>query len=364
MSSRDLTAIEDGGRTRDYGPSRLIVELTNICNLHCTYCLRDQDALYHTPANFFSVKLLRRIIGEAREAIGASHVMFTGGETTLHPNFKEVIEAVGREGLKCSFVTNGWHFERTWPVLQSNRDVVTHVAFSLDGPTRETHDHWRGDGSFVRLVRAFARCRRAELPFVIKTVIRKDTLPQLEQISLFAARLGAAALNFGHLLPTSNQFADELGLTAAERTQAEQEVAMLARIFKMRVSLEVGYYNIDPAPPCSALASRSCNIDYRGRLSLCCNLSGYRGALHTNDVVGDLNEESFMSAFARLRNTAEQQMARRRSAIAEALAHNVKPGIELGSPCLFCLTTFAKTPWQAQAESPARTLPIIQSTAV
>ena len=47
-------------------PTRLSVELTNICNLHCSYCMRDEDALYHTKANFFPADLLGRIIREAR----------------------------------------------------------------------------------------------------------------------------------------------------------------------------------------------------------------------------------------------------------------------------------------------------------
>jgi MoaA/NifB/PqqE/SkfB family radical SAM enzyme len=361
MASADLTVLEDGGRTRDYGPPRLIVELTNICNLHCSYCLRDEDALYHTRAEFFSLELLDRIIKEAREAMGISHVMFTGGETTLHPKFREVIETVGAHGLKCSFVTNGWHFERVWPAISANRNVVTHVAFSLDGATREAHDRWRGADSFVRLVRAFSRCRHEQLPFVIKSVLRKDTLPQLEQIAIFAARMGASALNFGHLLPTSAGF-DELALNADERTAAEQEVALLARIFKMRITLEVGYYNIDPAAPCSALASRSCNIDYRGRLSLCCNLSGFRGAAGEKDVVADLNNEPFAAAFARLQNVAREQMTIRQSALAQHAAENIKPDLALGSPCLFCLATFAKMPWQSPGEKLSRMLPVVQAT--
>ena len=360
MAANDITTLEDGGRTRNYGPPRLIVELTNICNLHCSYCLRDEDALYHTPANFFSVELLRRVVAEAQEAIGASHVMFTGGETTLHPKFSEIIQAVGEHGLKCSFVTNGWHFERVWPAIAANRNAVTHVAFSLDGATREAHDKWRGEGSFVRLARAFSRCRHEELPFVIKTVLRKDTLPQLEQIAIFAARMGAAALSFGHLLPTSNQFDNESGLTTQERTIAEQEIALLARIFKMRISLEVGYYNIDAAAPCSALASRSCNIDYRGRLSLCCNLSGYRGELDQPDVVADLNDEPFAPAFARLQRLAELQMTRRRNALNEHALRKAEPGLELGSPCLYCLNTFQKIPWQSPASLAARSLPVMR----
>ncbi len=346
MFPADATALEEVGRTRDYGPPRLIVELTNICNLHCSYCLRDEDALYHQKANFFSIDLLQRVIREARQAMGASYVMFTGGETTLHPKFKEIIETVGAEGMKCSFITNGWHFERVWPVIESNRDVVTHVAFSLDGPNRETHDRWRGEGSYVRLVRAFSRCHRGGLPFVVKCVMRKDTLPQFEKIALFAARMGAAALNFGHLLPTSDDFHNEFGLSAQDRTLAEQEIALLARIFKMRISLEVGYYNIDPAPPCSALAGRSCNIDYRGHLSLCCNLSGFRGAIGETEVVADLNVEDFASALARLNRIAATQLNSRREVLAEFAGRNEAPALDVGSPCLHCLQSFGKIPWQ------------------
>jgi len=344
---------------RSYGSQRASVELTNICNLHCGYCLRDDEALYHSPANFFPIPLLREIARAGREAIGLSEISFTGGEPTLHPQFAEAIAVVADEGLTTSFVTNGWHFERVWPAIAARRDAIMHVAFSLDGATRDAHDKWRGAGSFVRLVKAFSRCQHYGLPFEIKTVVRKDTLPQLEEIAIFSARMGAAALNLGHLLPTSEKFENELSLSAHERTMAEQEIAMLARIFKMPIRLDVGYYNIDPAAPCSPLAGRSCNIDYRGRLSLCCSLSGYRGELDQPDVVADLNKEAFAPAFARLQRLVELQRERRVRALNEHAQKNIKPGPELGSPCLFCLDTFKKVPWDSAAAS--RSLPVIHT---
>jgi MoaA/NifB/PqqE/SkfB family radical SAM enzyme len=358
----DTHAGEDGGRVRDYGPRRLTVELTNTCNLHCSYCLRDEDALYHERARFFPVELLRRIVREARESVGASHVMFTGGEVTLHPEFGSILAAVREEGLTCSFITNGWRFERVWPALKANRDALTHVSFSLDGATRESHDRWRGEGSFVRIVRAFSRCRAEGLPFGVKVGLRRDKLPHLEQIAMFAARMGASALSFGHLLPTSEQFERELALDARERNEAEEEVALLARVFKMRVTIEVGYYNTDAAAPCSALAGESCNVDYRGRLSLCCNLSGYRGASGEPDVVADLNVEGFAEAFARLNTVASAQSERRRAAL-EAHAREVggRADLNLGSPCLFCLRSFGKTPWRVESANVARSLPVVQS---
>jgi MoaA/NifB/PqqE/SkfB family radical SAM enzyme len=359
---QEIHVHEEGPRARDYGPTRLTVELTNVCNLHCSYCLRDEDALYHARASFFDAGLLRRIVREARESVGASHVMFTGGEVTLHPEFGAALAAVREEGLKCSFVTNGWRFERVWPAITANREAVTHVAFSLDGATREAHDRWRGEGSFVRLVRAFARCRAAGLPFSVKVGLRRDTLPHIEQIAMFAARMGASSLSFAHLLPTDAAAEREHALDARERTEAEQEIALLARVFRMRVRVDVGYYNTDPAAPCSALASVSCNVDYRGRLTLCCNLSGYRGAGGDGDVVADLNAEGFAEGFARLRALADSQNERRRAALeAHAREGGAKADLGLGSPCLFCLQSFGKAPWRGEAMSSTRSLPVVQS---
>ncbi|HKY27385.1 MAG TPA: radical SAM protein, partial [Pyrinomonadaceae bacterium] len=70
-----------------FGPRRLTIELTNICNLHCSYCLRDDDALYRSPAEFLAAEFLERVIHEAREVMGVTHLVFTGGEPTLHPEF-------------------------------------------------------------------------------------------------------------------------------------------------------------------------------------------------------------------------------------------------------------------------------------
>lgn len=325
-------------------PRRIVIELTNICNLHCSYCLRDDEALYQTRARFFPLDLLRRILRDAREAAGVSHVSFTGGEPTLHPDFGGILEAVGAEGMRASFVTNGWHFDRVWPVLDVHRSAVSVVSFSVDGATRETHDRWRGAGSFDRVIRAFTRCRMGNIPFAVKAVIRRDTVPQFQDLVLLAARMGAQAIHFSHVLPTSGEVESESAMSLEERAHAEQEIALLRRILKMPVALDVGYANIDPAPPCAPLQGASFSVDYQGRLSLCCNMSGFRGAAQESDVVADLNEESFTTAWLRVRRLASEQVARRAAALA---ARGADADLHTASPCLFCLQTFGKIPWRS-----------------
>jgi MoaA/NifB/PqqE/SkfB family radical SAM enzyme len=349
-------------RHGDFGSRRLSIELTNICNLHCSYCLRDEDALYHSPANFLSPEFLERVVVEAKVSMGITRLAFTGGEPTLHPQFRRILEIAESNGLLVGFITNGWHFERIWPTINTYRSSIASVGFSLDGVTRESHDRWRGEGSFVRLAKAVTRCHANQIPFAIKVVIRRDTTPNLEQFALFAARMGATSLNFAHLLQTSSDVEATSGLSFEERRNAEQEIANLSRIFKMRIGIDVGYYNVDLSPPCSALAGVSANIDYRGRLSLCCNLSGFRGAVGEGDVVADLNIEGFSSAFARLSRVAADQLEARRARLTMLAEQGLTPDLNSGSPCLFCLDTLGKVPWRessALVSAESRSLPIL-----
>lgn len=341
--------------------SNITIELTNVCNLHCSYCIRDEDALHKTRARFFPLDLLHRIIVGAREAYGLSYVTFTGGEVTLHPQFAEIVEMVANENLQLGFVTNGWHFDRVCAALVRHKPAVRLVAFSLDGATADAHDRWRGAGSFVRVIRAVARCHAYGIPFIFKTVIRRDTVSQLEQISMLGARLGAAGAHFAHLLPTSAEDDTQLSLNLAEQRQADYEIAALAKILKINVGVAAGYYNIDPASPCSVLSGTSCNVDWRGRLTLCCNLAGYRGATEEEpDVAADLTQEDFATAYARLRDIADAQLERRRDALAAFKAAGQAPDLGTGSPCAFCLQSMGKIPWRSNThQSTRRPLPLL-----
>ncbi len=80
------------------------------------------------------------------------------------------------------------------------------------------------------------------------------------------------------------------------------------------------------------MQGKNCNVDYRGRLSLCCNLSGYRGATEESDVVADLNHEDFAAGFARLNQLAALQVERRRVALAEIARQGAAPDLYTAYP--------------------------------
>ena len=131
----------------------------------------------------------------------------------------------------------------------------------------------------------------------------------------------------------------------------------------MKIGVATGYYNLDPAPPCNALQGTNCNVDYRGRLTLCCNLSGYRGASAETDVAADLTREDFADGYARLRQLAARQVERRRLALEEMAQSGAEPDLYTASPCLFCLQSFGKIPWHKPTEAKSRSLPVLSLTA-
>jgi hypothetical protein len=151
----------------------------------------------------------------------------------------------------------------------------------------------------------------------------------------------------------------EFALSQEERRDAEHEIAILSNIFKMQVTIATGYFNIDPAIPCVALRGEHLNVDYRGRLTLCCNLSGYRGSEGEDDVVADLKTESFADGYERLRAVAASQVTRRREALDALRDREIPPDVNLSSPCMFCLLSFNKIPWQNSLKGRERELPVL-----
>src|SRR2546425_12182637 len=96
------------------GLKKLVVELTSLCNLSCEYCLKDFGG---SPLD---TALLKRILLEAR-TLGASKITFTGGEASLYPQLDEAFRAAESPGYRSALVTNGWHFPRILPLLDSPR---------------------------------------------------------------------------------------------------------------------------------------------------------------------------------------------------------------------------------------------------
>ena len=144
---------------------RIVIELTNRCNLSCGHCFDER----HAATGDLSWGL-RKGLREGK-GCGIEQLSFTGGEPTIHRRFKEIIQRVAKAGYRFSFVSNGVSFPRIYPLLLKHRRWFVGATFSLDGAREETHDRLRGKGSYRRVMRAASICVVKELPFTLNMVL-------------------------------------------------------------------------------------------------------------------------------------------------------------------------------------------------
>lgn len=152
---------ETTSTSNSYGIRSLTINVTQICNLHCTYCAAGGDGSYGDPVKKIAVEKTLpqiRIFLEQVQPGESFHIAFLGGEPLLYP---ETIRAIGeyareegaRRDVSVTFkvTTNGTLV--TDAAIAALRAIRSNVVVSLDGPA-EINDRQRvqkdGRGSFQK----------------------------------------------------------------------------------------------------------------------------------------------------------------------------------------------------------------------
>jgi MoaA/NifB/PqqE/SkfB family radical SAM enzyme len=234
-------------------------------------------------------------------------------------------------------VSNGVNFPLIHPLLLMYRRWLKGVTFSLDGAREETHDRLRGTGSYRRVMRAASICLLKEIPFTLNMVLTAQNRHEVGEMVWLAGRLGSAGVRFGHLMPTPETALRRLDLSPQERREADARIWQLQKSAPVAVGMAPGYFSESPFFPCAPLELQEYNLDYRGNLTLCCQLSGYSGGTAGTDVMGNLHEVSLTEACDRFRRRVAKYLADKQ--------HKINRGefSELDHcPCWYCVKYLGK----------------------
>lgn len=288
---------------------KLIIELTNRCNLNCHHCFTGR----HGGRTDLPLAVLTTILAEAK-AHGFEHLNFTGGDPTVYrpadqqpqgpgahgySGFATAVQATCQAGYHFSLNTNGWNFSESYRHLLPYREQLQVITFSLDGASEATHDHLRGKGSYRRVLQAMSICVVQDLPFTVSMVITAHNRHELAQLAQMSHRLGSRGLRFGHLMPSPITTAMGFDLTPWERKLVEAEIHELRRQVPLPIGMAPGDHTTNLFP-CAALHLQEVNIDCEGNMTTCCHLSGHGNGAGTGDVIGNLQTMSFTDAYHKL----------------------------------------------------------------
>ncbi|KAF0226065.1 MAG: radical SAM protein [Erysipelotrichaceae bacterium] len=97
---------------------RIYIEITNVCNLNCSFCLPTQR-----KSQFMSVSEFEHILTEIKDH--TQHIyLHIKGEPTLHPQLKQFMDLAAQVHLKVHLVSNGTLLD------QLDFDLLVHPALA------------------------------------------------------------------------------------------------------------------------------------------------------------------------------------------------------------------------------------------
>jgi MoaA/NifB/PqqE/SkfB family radical SAM enzyme len=267
-------------------------ELSNLCNLHCTHCIRGS---HQAAIDQLDLPLITRVLDEAVALFDSVEVVFTGGEPLASELFPRVVRELSARELSYRFVTNGWLLPRHLSLLQAHPPRFVRV--SLSGATEETHDAQRGRGSFRRALLGAVSLLSRGIPADLSLLLTRQSRSEIGHAIDLAAHLGVRELHLTLMQPTPESVAAELDLTPEEWREIAREVNTAAAHSSTPIVLDYGGPIPTPRERCNTLASRQLYVDARGRVPFCCQLSRYGDG--AEQILGDLTRESLASVVAR-----------------------------------------------------------------
>ncbi|MDB4264673.1 radical SAM protein [bacterium] len=190
-------------------PQRLVLELTNSCNLSCIMCGRTTKNFQATFFNFEWFKKLEPVMDRVTEM-----TLFGWGEPTVHPKFRQILEYLAQFPVKKYFLTNGMLVNSFDNLIVNTVDVL---AISLDGANSSTNDKIRRGADFNRIIqnlrslidrRNASPQKRPYINFVM--TLMKDNFHELPLLVKLAHAIGIEEVKAVYLTSFSKKMASQV----------------------------------------------------------------------------------------------------------------------------------------------------------
>ncbi len=245
------------------------IEFTNVCDLNCIWCPLDR-----IRKGFMKIELLKKILKDVvkKENKIKNIALHHGGETTLHPKLKEMLDLIREYKIKnpnfpkISLLTNANQLtkEKSKAIIDSK--VVDWMRFSIDGGNKEDFEHIRKGAKWERVlgnVHNFLNINKG-ISTSIFTIL-KDKKKFSKEFLKLVSRVDEHKVVFPH---------EWRGEIKIEKNKYKINTALSKR--------EVG--------GCSR-AFGSMDVLWDGRIVPCCT------DLNGEGVIGNINENSLLEVF-------------------------------------------------------------------
>ncbi|WNF39050.1 TIGR04053 family radical SAM/SPASM domain-containing protein [Bacillaceae bacterium IKA-2] len=184
----------------DQNPFIIIWEVTRACELKCLHCRADAQIDPHPDE--LSPEEGLNLIDQIYD-MDNPMLVFTGGDCLLRKDIFDLAEYAVSKGMRVSMTPSATD-NVTKEAMEKAKNVgLSRWGISLDGPTPEIHDHFRGtEGSFDLTVEKIKYLNELDMPLQINTVISRYNYDSLEKMAELVGELKAVMWYIFLLVPT------------------------------------------------------------------------------------------------------------------------------------------------------------------
>jgi AdoMet-dependent heme synthase len=197
----------------EQAPFLVIWETTQACDLSCTHCRACAQPSRHPEE--LSTEEGERLLAETA-AMGTPVFILSGGDPVKRPDLCRLIRHGAGLGLRMGTIPAATPL-LTEDLVRRLKDAgLAQMALSLDFPTAELHDAFRGvPGAFAKTMAAVEWAHRHGLPLQINSTLCGRSAPYLTEMAALVERLGIVFWEVFFLVPVGR--GEQLGgLTPAD----------------------------------------------------------------------------------------------------------------------------------------------------
>jgi AdoMet-dependent heme synthase len=189
------------GAVSDFTKSPFLViwETTQACDLTCRHCRASAEP--HRKPGELSTEEGKRLLRDIHD-MGCRIVVLSGGDPLKRPDLYELVKYGRSLGIRMATIPAATDLLTRDVLVKLKEADLDQVAFSLDFPTADLHDTFRGTpGAYEKTLQGVRWAGEVGIPSQINTTITRQSLPYLEPMGELVQKLGIVFWEVFFLVP-------------------------------------------------------------------------------------------------------------------------------------------------------------------
>jgi len=179
----------------DFGTSPLMFyyEVTQACDLVCKHC--RASAQEKAAEDELPTELSLRLIDQVATFPRKPNIVFTGGDPLKRADLFTLIRHAVQQNLTVALTPSATPLATRQAFEEAKQSGVHVFGISLDGPTAEIHDAFRGfEGSFGKTTEMLENAGSLQIPVQVNTSITRRNVDYIDEMAAHLVRFDSVMM--------------------------------------------------------------------------------------------------------------------------------------------------------------------------